>query len=181
MALANIYLMEAANLFCGDHDPSGTNHLTLEEMKLPDLEQSGIEHAPGGGVMGMTFTTTMVKALSSTFKLKGMDPERLALFGLGSSQKRKFTAYGVVREKRTNKAMDAVAVMEGAIMRLSGTAFTRGNGMDHEYMIGELLSYHLAIDGKDIYKIDAWTNQFEVGGVSQTDELNRLLRIPGTA
>ena len=36
--MSTIYVMEAANLFCGDHDPTASKHLTLSELKLPPLQ-----------------------------------------------------------------------------------------------------------------------------------------------
>ncbi len=178
--MANIYLVEAANLFCGDHDPGASNHLTLEDIKLPDLEQKSIGHEPGGGVMGVEFTTTIMGALSVTFKLKGIDPKRLALFGLGSTMRRNFTAYMVIREKRSNQQIEGKAIIEGVISKISGSGFKRGEGMDHDYEIKEITSYKLFIDNDEVYNIDYWTNRWSVGGVSQVNDMNRILRIPGT-
>jgi len=179
--MSNIYLLEACNLFCGDHDPSASNHLVLEEIKLPDLEEKTIAHEPGGGVMGVDWATTMVMPLNPTFKLKGMDPERLKLFGLGSTLRRKFTAYGVIREKRSNLQLEGKAIIEGVITKISGSAFKRGDGMDHDYEIKEVTSYQLYIDKKEVFYIDVFTNRWSVGGVSQVDEMNNILRIPGAA
>lgn len=179
--MSNIYLMEAANLFMGDHDPSASNHLVLEELKLPDLEQKTISHEPGGGVMAVSFATTILSEMAPTFKLKGMDPERLKLFGLGSTMRRKFTAYGVIREKRTNSPLEAKAIIEGVLTKISGSSFRRGEGMDHDYEIREVMSYSLTIDQKEVWDIDFFTNKWSVGGVSQVAQMNNILRIPGGA
>jgi hypothetical protein len=32
--MSTIYVMEAANLFCGDDDPTASKHLTLTELQL---------------------------------------------------------------------------------------------------------------------------------------------------
>ena len=37
--MSTIYIMEAANLFCGDHDPTASKHLTLTELQLPALQE----------------------------------------------------------------------------------------------------------------------------------------------
>ena len=37
--MSNIYIMEAANLFCGDENPTASKHLTLTELQLPNLQE----------------------------------------------------------------------------------------------------------------------------------------------
>jgi hypothetical protein len=55
----DIITLEAANLFCGDHDPSAenSNHLTIQNLKLPGLEENNSDHT-AGGVIGASFTVT---------------------------------------------------------------------------------------------------------------------------
>jgi hypothetical protein len=43
--VSTLYVLEAANLFCGDHDPKNSKHLTLQELKLPSLEADSGPHA----------------------------------------------------------------------------------------------------------------------------------------
>ncbi len=43
--MSTLYVLEAANLFCGDHDPKNSKHLTLQELKLPSLEADSGPHA----------------------------------------------------------------------------------------------------------------------------------------
>lgn len=179
--MSTIMIVEAMNLFCGDHDPSASNHLSLETMKLPDLEMGSMEHRPGGGPMAINFTMANVNALESSFKLKGIDPNRLTLFGLGSNKRRKFTGYGVVRDKRTNDEKEAVVIMEGVLARIGGGEFSKGNGMDFDYAIREIVSYKLTIDADPVYDLDVFLPKFIIGGVDQLEASNRILRIPGAA
>ena len=83
--MSTIYVMEAANLFCGSHDTAASKHLTLSELKLPDLQENYTEHHPGGSRVGIEINTGIQK-LESTFKLTGFDPQVLAQFGLGTKQ-----------------------------------------------------------------------------------------------
>ena len=46
--MSTIYVMEACNLFCGDHDPAASKHLTLAELKLPPLQEIYQDHHAGG-------------------------------------------------------------------------------------------------------------------------------------
>jgi uncharacterized protein len=175
MSIANIFIMEAADLYCGDLDPTASNKLTLEEIKLPDFKQTSISSAPGGAVCAVDWATTMLHAPTASFKLKGMDPARLVMFGLGSQMRRKFTCYGAVRDKRSNKGLQGIAVIEGVLMEMNGSPFSRGAGMDHDYVIGEIVSYEYTLDNKPIHKLEFFTSLFEVGGISQSAEQNRLL------
>jgi phage tail tube protein FII len=179
--MSNIFVMEAANLFCGDHDPTASNHLQLMNLQLPSLEQQTQAHGPGGGIMGVNFAMTMLSPLTFSFKLKGIDPGRLTLFGLGGVERRKYTAYGVIRDKRNNSQKSGVAVIEGVLVKIAPSSFSRADGVDHDYDIQEVTSYRLDIDNKSVFSFDFFTSQFEVEGVSQTDLLNRILRVPATA
>ena len=46
--MSKILVMEAANLSCGDHDPSASKHLTLSEIQLPVLQEMYADHHAGG-------------------------------------------------------------------------------------------------------------------------------------
>ncbi|WP_276200174.1 phage major tail tube protein [Chelatococcus sp. XZ-Ab1] len=173
---STIYIMEAANLYCGDHDPANSKHLTLEELKLPDLQEVLVDHQPGGGKVGVEFAVGVEK-LEPTFNLKGWDPVLLRQFGLGSRERRVFTAYGVVRDKRSGRAIEAKAVMEGRLSRIAPAAFQRGEAMSHEYSINEVLHYEVHFDGAEEMYWDFFTNTFRLGGVDPDPEFNNILRI----
>ncbi len=116
--MSNIYIMEAANLFVGDHDPKNSKFLTLDELKLPDLQETLVDHTPGGGKVGVEFAVGVQK-LEPTFKLKGWDAPLLRDFGLGTTKRKVFTAYGVVRDKKTGDALEAKAIMEGRLSKVA--------------------------------------------------------------
>lgn len=178
--MSNIYIMEAANLFCGDHDPENSKHLTLEELKLPDLQEVLIDHQPGGGKVGVEFAVGMEK-LEPTFKLKGWDAPLLRQFGLGTVGRNRFTAYGVVRDKRTGRALEAKAVIEGRLSRIAPDTFQRGESMGHEYAINEVLHYEVHFDGQEELYWDFFTNTVRLGGQDRDPDFNNILRIPNSA
>lgn len=173
---STIYIMEAANLFCGDHDPENSKHLSLEELKLPDLQEVLVDHQPGGGKVGVEFAVGVEK-LEPTFKLKGWDPALMREFGLGSPLRKVFTAYGVIRDKRSGRAIEAKAVMEGRLSRIAPDAFTRGEAMGHEHSINEVLHYELHFDGNEELYWDFFTNTVRLGGQDRDPDFNNILRI----
>lgn len=174
--MSNIYIMEAANLFVGSHDTANSKHLTLEELKLPDLQETLVDHNPGGGKVGVEFAVGVEK-LEPTFNLKGWDPVLLRSFGLGSSLRQTFTAYGVIRDKRSGRALEAKAIMEGRLSKISSGAFQRGEAQSHEYSINEVLHYELFFDGAEELYWDFFTNTLRLGGVDPDPAHNSILRI----
>lgn len=172
-----VYIMEAANLFCGDHDPASSKHLTIEEWTLPDLQAMYADFHPGGSFVAMEFEVGVQK-LVSAFKLKGFDPDTMKLFGIGSQLKTIFTGYGLIRDKRTGKAIEAKAIFEGRLGKVTPDAFKRGDAMGHSYSINEVSHYELWFDGAELYYWDFFTNTYRVGGVDQLADVNRILQVP---
>lgn len=174
--MSNIFIMEGANLFCGSHDPENSKHLTLEELKLPDLQEVLVDHQPGGGKVGVEFAVGMEK-LEPTFKLKGWDIPLLRQFGLGTTGRNRFTAYGVIRDKRSGRAIEAKAVMEGRLSKIAPDAFQRGEAQAHDYAINEVLHYELHFDGQEELYFDFFTNTVRLGGQDRDPDFNNILRI----
>lgn len=175
---ATIYVMEAANLFCGDHDPTASKHLTLEELQLPNLTEMYQDHHPGGSRVGIEIATGIEK-LEPTFKLAGWDPDLLTQFGLHARQNNVFTAYGSIRDKRSGVALEAKAIIHGRLGSIEPETFQRGEMMGHDYAIHEVLHYELWFDGQEKWYWDFWSNTLRMGGTSQTADENSILRIPG--
>ena len=175
--MSKLYVMEAANLFCGDHDPTASKHLTLEELALPALEEIFADHHPGGSRVAIEVAVGIQK-LTPTFKLAGWDPDLLSQFGLGAQASKAFTAYGVIRDKSTGEALEAKAVIQGRLSKVEPDAFQRGEMMGHDYAIGEVLRYALHIGGQERLYWDFFTTEWRVGGVAQNDDERRILRIP---
>lgn len=174
------YVLEAANLFCGDHDPTKSKHLTLAELKLPDLVEIMGDHHPGGSLLAIEVPLGVEK-LEPTFKLNGFDPELLGTFGLGTPLKQTFTAYGVIRDQRTGKPYDSMATMHGRLSRIAPDNFTRGELMGHEYSIGAMDAYAVFFDGKPIIEWDFFANIYRLNGADANSDVSRILRIPGAA
>lgn len=175
---ATIYVMTAVNLFCGDHDPSNSKHLTLSELKLPDLQGIYADHHAGGAIAAIEVELGVQK-LESTFKLNGIDPSLMTQFGLGSKSKNVFTAYGVVVDKRTGRNIESKAIIEARLGRVAPDAFTRGELMGHEYALNEITHYELWFDGSEKIAWDFFENLWRVDGVDQNADANSIMRIAG--
>lgn len=175
-----IYLMEAATLFVGDHDPTKSKHLTLTELKLPDLQEAYSDHNPGGGPVAIELPVGIEK-LEPTFNLAGFDPDLLVEFGLNTRYRNRFTAYGVIRDQRTGKAMESKAIIEARLGRVAPDAFQRGEMHGHEYAMNSVVHYELWFNEAPKIEWDFFTNLWRVNGIDQNADVNRILRIPGTA
>jgi phage tail tube protein FII len=176
---ANVYIMEAANLFCGDHDPTNSTHLTLTELKLPTIELNYSDHTPGGAPIGIE-VDTHVNKLQATFNLAGWNPLVQKLMGRSTRTHQTFTAYGAVRDRRTARLMSAVAVMQGKLAKIGPTAFSKGNIFGHEYGISGIVSYQLTLDREPLFRWDFFENEWIVGDVDVNAEMNTVLRVNGS-
>jgi P2 family phage contractile tail tube protein len=174
MANESLFIMEAANLFCGD-GASG-NHLSLVNLKLPGLELNFADHNAGGAPVGIEIDTHINK-LESTFNLAGWKPDVMKLMGTWQDGLRHFTAYGAIRDRETGKLQKATAVMWGQLGRANPTEFSRGNVQAHEYSIRGITRYLLSMGDVSIYDWDFFANKRIVGGVDLNAELNSILSI----
>ncbi|WP_412506661.1 phage major tail tube protein [Roseovarius sp. SYSU LYC5161] len=175
--MSNIYIMEAANLFCGDDDPTASKHLTLAELQLPNLQEMYQDHHPGGSRVQIEVAVGIQK-LEASFKLAGWDPELLTHFGLGATARKKFTAYGSIRDKRNGIAIEAKAVLEGRLGAASPEAFQRGEMQGFDYTISEIMHYELYFGGAEKYYYDFFSSDWRVNGASQNGDERAILRIP---
>ena len=199
MANSTVYVMESANLICGDTrspenpgagggstTPGVSTHLILQELKLPALEENTVDHAPGGAPMAIEIPTHFNK-LEATFNLAGWDPAVMAFVGQTDRYHQRFTAYGLIRDRRTLVALQAIAVIEGRLGRMNPTAFSKGNLMAHEYSIKSIVSYKLHMQRAKnsspvvIYKWDFFTSQFASGRFDLNRDINTLLAIPSSS
>jgi P2 family phage contractile tail tube protein len=175
----SVYVMEAANLFCGDADPSRSNHLTITDLKLPTLEENYVDHVPGGAPVAMEIDTH-INRLEATFNLAGWSPEVMVMIGNSERANQVFTAYGVIRDRRTGIAMEGKAILGGRLGRVNPQSWRRGDLQHHEYSIRSIVHYELYLDGGEIYSWDFFLNQRRIGGVDLNFDINRILRIPIT-
>jgi P2 family phage contractile tail tube protein len=177
--MSDVFNWEAANLFCGDHDTATSNHLSLLDLKLPQLEENTVDWTPGGSPVASEVETHINK-LEATFNLAGFTPEVMKLIGISQRQRQTFTAYGVLRGRKLGNAVEAKAIMQARLGRVNPTSFKRGDLHQHEYSIKSIVHYELYFGNDEIYYWDMFTNEFRVGGEDINFDTNKILRIPGS-
>jgi len=177
--MANMYVLEAVNLYAGDADPSNSKFLTLTSLQLPTMEEVTADHMPGGGVGGINIGMGVLTALESGFNLNGYDPDMMTLFGLGGGERQVFTAYGVLKNKRTSEEIEAKTIMHAILSTVTPDEFTRGELQGYEYALREIVHYESYFDGREKHYFDFFTNVWRVDGVSKFAKRNRILLIPG--
>lgn len=175
--MSTLYILEAANLFCGDHDPTASKHLSLQELKLPNLEEQTQDHLAGGARVQIEISLGVNK-LEPTFKLVGYDPDLLAQFGLSSPIKQTFTAYGQIVDRRTGASIELKSIMEGRLGKIEADAFKRGDLVTNDYAIKEVTHYEVWWNGQEKILWDFWTNQWRINGADQNAAMNSILRVP---
>jgi phage tail tube protein FII len=190
----NVYIMEAVNLICGDtgteQAPGKSTHLTISELKLPGFEENYIDHQPGGAPVSIEVPTHFNR-LEATFNLNGWQPEVMGLLAQSDVLMQRFTAYGLIRDRRTGAALRAVGVMWGRLGRVNPTAFSRGNMQSHEFSIRSIIHYELSMqlapnsEPVPIYKWDFFSMDFKVYVNGEETNVNRdlinVLAIPGAS
>lgn len=193
----NLYTMEAVNLICGDiggsSSPGYSTHLVLDELKLPALEEAYVDHMPGGAPVSIEIDMHFNR-LEATFNLAGLQPDIMKLIATSRRELQRYTANGLVRERRTGRALKATAILQGRMGRANPTAFSKGNKMAHEYSIRSIVHYEFwmqvdpganggggGVIQEPIYYWDFFTSEFRVGEVNINEDLIRVLEIPGVA
>jgi hypothetical protein len=171
-----VLTMEKANLYCGaaPTDTNASNHLTITELKLPGLDEQYTDHRPGGAPVAIEIDTIIAR-LESTFVLVGLTPQVMELVGSWDTQQNLFFAYGVIRDRQSGEAAQAIAVMKGRLGRADPQNWQRGNVLHTQFSIRGIVHYELAIAGEQIYYWDFFNNQFVVGGVDRNADANALL------
>lgn len=177
---ATLRVVQAANLFCGDADPTDSKHLSIVEFVPPTLEEMKQDHHAGGSFFAIKMSVGG-EALEAKFKLTGMDVPLLMQFGLNTPSKRMYTAYAVEQDKRTGTHIELKYKMEGRLCKVEKEAFKRGELPGIDYEISEITHYELFEDGEEKQYWDFFTNTWRVNGVDQYADQNRILHIPNTA
>lgn len=139
--------LDTANLFAGDDDPNSSQFLTLNSIKWPDLDEKMKAHNPGGGVMAVDVGMRSLDPMTLSFKLAGIQPDVMNQFMNGSPRRKKYTIRGNLNDLKTQADIPVLGVIEGRMISVKVGEFTKDNGLDTDYMIKEVVSYSLFIDG----------------------------------
>ena len=176
--MSTLYILESANLFCGDADPTKSKHLTIQELKLPALQAQYQDHMAGGAPVGIEIETGINKPEPS-FKLVGHDPDLLRQFGLGSRIRHTYTAYSVVVDRKTGRKIERKAIIEGRLGKMEEDAFKKGDLIATDYSINEVMHYEVWFDKQEMLYWDFFTNTWRINGSDENSDTNRILRVTG--
>lgn len=157
--MSDILLMEAANLFIGDHDPEKSKHLKIVNLTLPTLEYVTVDHLGGGAPMEVSWSMNALKKLEPQFKLVGFDEEAYRAAGIGSNSAEIFTARGAIRRKSDGRLFRAMAIFRGSMGRVAPDQFERSNALGHDHGIVDVTRYKLEIGGKVWFDVDFWKSK----------------------
>lgn len=174
-----LFVHEAVNMFVGDDGPDNSKHMNLESIKLPSLEEVSQTYYPGGGIGEISIGGLGLKKLDVTFKIKGFDPQIMSAFGLSSPVRMPYTVYGVIRDKKGNRAIELKAIIEARLGKIEADELKRGDLSGHDHMLHEIWHYELHWDGREKYFYDFPTSDWRVDGVSRNQDARNILRIPG--
>lgn len=175
--MSKLLIMEAANLFCGDHDPSASKHLSLTELALPNMSETMQTHTPAGSAFAIDIPTGLDK-LTAGFKFAGVDPDTMVQFGLGSAVTHTYTAYGAVRDRQTGEGISHKAVIRGRLSKVEADAFKRGELHGYDYSLSSIDHYELWMGERELYFFDFFASIWRVDGQNANDHAS-LLQIPG--
>jgi uncharacterized protein len=174
---STLYVMEAANIFCGDADPSLSHHLDIRNVKLPELVENFVDHAPGGAPWAIEIDTH-INRLEATFDLAGWDANVMSILASWSLPNRNFTVWGVIRDRQSGTPLEGQAIIQGRLGRVNPQPWRRGELQHHEYSIRSITGYQLTLNQVQIYNWNFFTNQLVIGGVDMNADTNTILKIP---
>jgi Bacteriophage tail tube protein len=155
-------------------------------LKLPGLEESLVDHTAGGAPVQIEIPMFQTR-LEATFNLVGWNPGVMGMFASATRALQRFTAYGLVRDRRTGLALQGMAFFEARLSRVNPTAFRKTDLMQMEYALRSIVHYELYLQEtvgaqpSEIYFWDFFTSTRRVGTENLNAEHNQILAIPAVA
>ena len=173
--MSDLIVNHAFNLFVGDAGPDNTKHLIIKNLKLPDMEELTQAHHSGGSWGGIEVGGLGMKELMCQFKLTGWDVQTMSQFGINNRVMYPFTAYGNAMSKATGRNIPIKTVMKGRLVSIKRPEMKRGELLEVDHEIKEILHYEEYHDNQEKYWWDWQSTVWRVDGVVQNqDEINNL-------
>jgi hypothetical protein len=196
-----IYSMESCNMFCGTSQPTQSGaadslHLQLTEVKLPAMNEGNVDHRAAGAPITIEINTQIAK-LECTFQLVGWNPEVAGLVSSWAAEDNSFFAYGLLRDRSSGNAIQAMAFMQGRLGLADPQMFRRGDAQHWNYGIKNITHYELLtgpgiVDGSAVGSSasgsntntlvfwDFFSNTLIIGDKNINAETNGILHVPNT-
>ena len=80
---------------------------------------------------------------------------------------------GVVRDKKTGRALEAKTIIEARMTAIKPDEFKRGDMYGHDHELSEVMHYELHFDGNEKFYFDFWTNAKRINGTDHNADTNR--------
>lgn len=148
--MQTIYEMEAANLFIDEPDPQKSQYMTIENLKIPGLQEKTHSHTGGGALSEIRIGARVFEPMEFTFSLRGINP--LVMNRVMSAPGRlTYTVTGNVRDVIHGTEMPGKVVIDGRMTKADIGQFTRDSGTSTEYQIDEVIHYALYLNNIEKY------------------------------
>lgn len=139
----------------------------------PPVPEEKMEEIRNGGMIKPRKISMGFNAVDFSFKMPGLDPQVLKLFGLRPGLETPFMITGAtVDEDGTTHS--AVLTIRGKLYRPDHGTWKGGDVPENEYTVS-VNYYKLEIDGDEIYEMDDF--DFKVGGVSYNGDIRAALLV----
>ena len=173
------YLMEAATIVLGAEvdAPSANKFHTLENVKLPKLEEKMQEHHGAGSPVAVNIPVG-INAFTGEFKLTGTDPQAHDMFAINNPYRQNFTIFGALRDHISGIEQQLKAVMNARLSKIETDGFKKGDLHMTDYAIDNVMMYRLYIATDEKIFFSYANNTLRVNGEDRYRNINRMLRIP---
>lgn len=137
----------------------------------PPVPQAKLEEMRTAGMIKPRDVLLGFEKLEFSFKMPGLDPQILKLFGLRPGSENQFLITGaLVDEDGQNHS--AVLSIRGFINKTDGGSWKPGDMSENDYSVS-VNYYKLEIDGNELIEMDDF--DVKIGGVSQHDGIRKSL------
>ena len=135
---------------------------------VPEAKREGMRNA---GMIKERNVHLGYNALEFSFKMPGLDPQILKLFGLKPGTDTPFLVTGAHVDE-DGATHSAVMSIRGKLYKPDPGTWKGGDLAANDYAV-DVNYYKLEIDGEEIYEMDDF--EFKVGGVSQNADIRTAL------
>ncbi|MCB1462145.1 MAG: phage major tail tube protein [Nitratireductor sp.] len=123
---------------------------TIDKITIPAVTFATAARNPGGGVMAVDHVMPRIEAPEPKFMVKGIDTEIFTGFGL----RQRWVFAAAYRDKKTNLALPARAVIEGAIMQWEPDESDPAQFQGCNHVIKEVTHYEFSLNGEELWYAD---------------------------
>lgn len=149
--MQNLYMLTAVDVRRAEVAGS-SRATTIEKLTIPPIKFMTAGHNPGGGVMSVDFVLPRIEGLEPGFSAKGIDTD---IFG-GMGVVDKWTFAGAYRDKKTNKAVPARGIIEGAVTEWEPDESDPGEFQGCTHAFKEVTHFEFLLNGNELWYIDSW-------------------------